>query len=263
MTQQNWSDNLFDTMFIPTPNKLEELAKLAEPEDWEYKTTKSEYPMPILFNYLKYTYRRLAEESRTSSTSPKIVASDDGQALTFNTGLVTPNQEPIYAYAARNNRPDMQVWRLMGWARRGEARLNSFSLLPDMAHYFDDPAVLVLDPRKEMRVNVEHIVADNKERFPSPYSQMDGYQLQTFLQGVIASARERVRRNYKIAIPQYYSGRIQLLLPLCMSKPSVADLALVVEDFGSFYRASTCLSLEMAYNNARQITRPDRDWLQP
>jgi Domain of unknown function (DUF3825) len=132
-----------------------------------------------------------------------------------------------------------------------------------MAHYFDDPRCLVLDNRKEFRANIEHIITDNKERFPDPYRTMDNYVLQTFLKGAIDNARERVRRNYKAAIPQYYRGRIQLLLPLCISNPNVADLAIVVEDHGAFYRASTCLTLDMAYNNARQLARPDRDWLQP
>ena len=50
------------------------------------------------------------------------------------------------------------------------------------------------------------------------------------------------------------------LLPALMV---VADLALVVERHSTFYRAATCLTLDMAYNNARQIARPDRDWLQP
>ena len=132
-----------------------------------------------------------------------------------------------------------------------------------MAHYFDDPTVLVLDPRKELRVNVEHVIADNKERFPEPYRSMDEYPLQTFLKGAIDNAQERVKRNYKTAIPQYYRGRVQLMLPLCIGSPGVADLALVVENHGAFYRASTCLTLEMAYNNARQLARPDKDWLQP
>ncbi|HII1671176.1 TPA: DUF3825 domain-containing protein [Salmonella enterica] len=30
-----------------------------------------------------------------------------------------------------------------------------------------------------------------------------------------------------------------------------------------FYRASTCLTLDMSYNNARLLARPDRDWLVP
>jgi hypothetical protein len=92
---------------------------------------------------------------------------------------------------------------------------------------------------------------------------MADYQLQTFLSGAVENAKQRVRRNYKAAIPQYYRGKIQLLLPLCLTQPDVADLTLVVENHGAFYLASTCLTLDMAYNNARQLARPDRDWLQP
>ncbi len=114
-----------------------------------------------------------------------------------------------------------------------------------------------------MRVNVEHIIEHNKARFPEQYKAMENYTLQTFLKGAIDNAKERVRRNYKTAIPQYYRGQIQLLLPLCLGNPRRADLALVVERHSTFYRASTCLTLDMAYNNARQITKPDRDWLQP
>jgi hypothetical protein len=92
---------------------------------------------------------------------------------------------------------------------------------------------------------------------------MQDFALQTVLKGAIDNAKERVRRSYKAAIPQYYKSQVQLLLPLCLSNAQVADLALVVERHSTFYRASTCLSLDMAYNNARQIARPDRDWLQP
>ncbi|GBF08260.1 hypothetical protein DAERI_330001 [Deinococcus aerius] len=263
MTLTNLPELLRDLIHIPTPARLEELAQLAEPEDWSYQHVRTQEQYPVLLNYLRYTYKRLAEETRQRPHQPKIVTSDDGQAMTFNTGLVTPNQEAIYAFAAPNQRPDAQPWFLVSWSRRGEMRMNAFSALPEMAHYFDDPAVLVFDHRKELRTNVEHIISDNKERFPDPYRQMDNYQLQTFLQGAIMNAVERVRRNYKAAIPQYYWGRVQLLLPLCLTRPGVADLALVVEDLGAFYRASTCLTLDMAYNNARQLARPDRDWLHP
>ena len=92
---------------------------------------------------------------------------------------------------------------------------------------------------------------------------MDNYTVQTFLKGAIDNARQRVRRNYKTAIPQYYQGAVQLLLPMCLSAPGKADLALVVSHHGDFYRASTCLTLDMAYNNARLLARPDRDWLHP
>ncbi|MBD2425894.1 DUF3825 domain-containing protein [Phormidium sp. FACHB-1136] len=254
-----WPEELFDFAYFPNINELlQELAEEAEPEDWEYKNTSSHggYELPILFNYIKYTYRKLAEES-------KLMLSEDGQYCCFNTGLVTEGQEPIYASFEVNRRDGLQRWYFKGWFRRGRWELNVFSELPDLAHYFDDPSSLVLDTRKDLRVNVEHIVAENKDRFPEPYSTMQPYGLQTFLKGAIDNARERVRRNYKTAIPQYYKGQIQLLLPLCLGNPAKADLALVVERHSTFYRASTCLTLDMAYNNARQLTRPDRDWLQP
>lgn len=256
--QSTWPDALYDLVFIPRiEDRLEELARIAEPEEWHYQNTPTDHRVPILFNYLRYTYARLAEEE-------KIAVSDDGQCIVFNTGLVTPNQEPLYLFANQNRLSDArQPWHFQEWCRRGENELVRFSQLPDMAHYFGDPAGLVFDLRKEFRANIEHIISDNKERFPERYRSMDNYALQTFLKGAIDNAKERVRRNYKTAIPQYYKGRIQLLLPLCISNAHTADLAMVVEDHGAFYRASTCLTLDMAYNNARQLARPDRDWLQP
>jgi hypothetical protein len=92
---------------------------------------------------------------------------------------------------------------------------------------------------------------------------MNDFALQNILKGAIDAVLERVRRNYKTAVPQHYDGTIQLLLPLCLTNPSKADLALVVERFPEFYRAATCLPLDWAYNNARQLARPDRDWLKP
>jgi hypothetical protein len=132
-----------------------------------------------------------------------------------------------------------------------------------MAHYFDDPSCLVFDIRLELRTNIEHIISENRERFPEPYRSMRDYQLQTFVKGAVENAKERVRRNYKATVPQYYRGRVQLLLPLCLETAERADLAIVIERLEGFYRGSTCLTLDMAYNNARQLARPDRDWLQP
>ena len=54
-------------------------------------------------------------------------------------------------------------------------------------------------------------------------------------------------RRYKTAIPQYNHGEIQLLLPLCLDDPKVADLALVVGKEGAAYKGCTVLSLDMLY----------------
>lgn len=258
MPTQSFPDEFSEFAFMPQfDQRIAELSQLAEPEDWNYKNSQSARSNPVLSNYIKYTYKRLSEEQ-------KISLSSDASYSTFNTGLVTTSQEPIYALFSINKLTNRdEDWHFSSWCRKGQPELSRFPFLPDMAHYFDDPASLVFDTRKEFRPNIEHIVVDNLSRFPAPFNSMDNYMLQTFLKGAIDNARERVRRNYKTAIPQYYKGRIQLLLPLCIRKPDSADLALVVEDHESFYRASTCLTLDMAYNNARQLARPDRDWLQP
>lgn len=236
---------------------MTELASLAEPEDWNYHQTPSERPNPILHNYLRYTYSRTAVENRVSVTR-------DEKWACWNTGLVTTHQEPIFIVFEENRFDDRQTyWHFSQFCRRGQHELNKFAALPEMAHYFEDPAQLVFDTRKELRPNIEHIVADNKVRFPEPYRSMNDHSVQTFLKGAIDNVKERVQRNYKTAIPQYYKSTIQLLLPLCIGTAEKADLALVAENYGEFYRASTCLTLDMAYNNARQLARPDTDWLQP
>lgn len=251
-------ESLMQFALIPRiDEKIAELAAMAEPEDWAYTNTPSDRDNPVLYNYLRYTYKRLAEEK-------KIAVSQDEKWCCLNTGLVTPNQEPIYAVFQENRFDDREsFWHFSCFCRRGEHALSRFSSLPEMANYFDDPSLLLFDTRKELRANIEHIIADNKERFPEPYATMDDYALQNFLKGAIDCSMERVKRNYKTAIPQYYRGSVQLLLPLCIGAANKADLALFAEKYGDFYRASTCLTLDMAYNNARQLARPDRDWLLP
>ena len=235
---------------------LPELRDLAEDEDWGYRnpTTREN---PVLTNYISYTYKRLVHERKIAITS-------DGQKLCFNTGLVTDNQEDVFGLFEPNRHEDArQQWYLTGWRQKSAYDLSSFSQLPDLAQYYDDPSVLVYDYRLELRVNIDHIIEGNKARFPAPYDSMETFALRNFMNGALDAAKIRVRRNYKTAIPQYHFRRPQLLLPICLSDPKVADLALVVERFTDHYRAATCLTLAMAYNNARQLARPDKDWLQP
>lgn len=254
----DFPEKFADFAMMPKFNEnIEALANLAEDEDWEYRNTTSPQAKPILKNYIVHTYLRVAEEKKIS------VSADENFAC-WNTGLITPAQEPIYMLLTRNKIADIDsYWHFSKWARRGEWDLNKFSSLPDMAHYFDDPSVLVLDTRKELRMNVEHVVADNVDRFPDTLKSMPQFGLQNLVIGAKDSAWQRARRNYKTAIPQYYQGQVQILVPLALTDPTRADLALVVERYPDFYRAATCLTLDMAYNNARQLARPDRDWLAP
>lgn len=179
-----WPEDLFDFAFIPAmDDQLHALAELAEDEDWEYQNTQSDHSHAVLFNYFRFSYRRVAQEN-------KIALSQDGQFTCFNSGLVTSNQEPIYASFEINRKEGRQPWFFKGWYRRGQWELSKFPQLPDLAHYFDDPSCLVLDSRKDFRINIEHIIAETpRDRFPEPYKSMEDYALQTVLKGAIDNAK--------------------------------------------------------------------------
>lgn len=256
-------DSLYDFAQIHDfPRVIEQLSILAEDEDWDYhhSTDANGSGRQILENYIRNTYRRLATEK-------KIAFSSDNKYCCFDTGLISKNQnEPIYMMFKENTNPNVNCyWFFHKFFRRGEYEVSKFAKLPDMAFYWEDPSKLIYDTRKELVVNIEHMIMDNKVRFPAPYNTMPDYNLKMYIEGCIKSAIEKVKRNYKIAVPQYFltTGTIQLLIPLCLSAPNTADLAIVVEDYGTMYRASTCLTLDMAINNARLLARPDRDWLNP
>lgn len=61
------------------------------------------------------------------------------------------------------------------------------------------------------------------------------------LESAVKKIVEKVKRNYKLAIPQYYTdkatgeSKIQLLLPLFLQSKDVADLALVVDNQEELY----------------------------
>lgn len=182
----------------------------------------------------------------------------------FNTSLVTPRQEQIFAVFNGLQTPTLlgHKWSLVGFFKESDGRLTNFAERPDIANYFTDPAELLYDPRVELFPDIDHIIGDNIERFPEALRQNE-YALRGVLEGQINGAKRRVRRNYKTAIPQFYRGKIQSLLPLCLLSPERADLALVVSKENRVYTAETVLPLDWAYDNARLISRTDTEWLDP
>ena len=246
------------------PGWLESLASLAEKEPWEYSHGTASEPLPILRSYIRYTFQGLEE------MNGGIVISEDGKSAAFNTGLVTPNQEDIYAMFRTNTRPGRQPWRLSGFKKASDWDFvdNFGASVPPLANYFDDPSVLLYDRRCELFINIDHVM-EHIARFPE-HLQKNPYVARQLMISAEATTKKRVYRNYKTAVPQYYRdkgthGGIQLLLPICLENPARADLALVVakNEGGNAYRGSTVLTLDMAYNNARLLARPDTEWLQP
>lgn len=67
--------------------------------------------------------------------------------------------------------------------------------------------------------------------------------------------------SYRVAVPQFHRGRIQLLLPLYLRESTRPDLALTLKKHGNWYRAATVLYPDWAYRHARLLALPNSEWL--
>lgn len=124
---------------------------------------------------------------------------------------------------------------------------------------------MIFNPRCKLIPQIDHIIEDNIQRFPDHIQTLDSREIRRRLEGSIDEVKRRIKTNYKLAIPQFYNGRIQLLLPLNLTPGSPnPDLALAIYKISEdTYTARTCLTLKMAYNNARLIVKPQSVWLKP
>lgn len=238
--------------------RLNALRGLAQPEDWSYKHHSSPHEYPVLWNYIHYTFKKIQLDSKIS------YAQDNNRNLScFNTGLVTENFEPIFAVFQENkNTQANEQWILDGFYKESQYPVTLFAHRPEPANYFTNPSDLIYDSRMDLVCNVDHIIDERLDRFPSTF-QKNTSALATLFRVAIETVKRRVRQNYKTAIPQFNRGQTQLLLPLCLEDPMKADVALVVGREGNVYKGYTVITLDMAYNNARLLTRPDREWLIP
>lgn len=245
---------------------IEELSKLAQHEegDWDFINEKTG-KKPVLFNYIQHTFKQILFEKKIQyddNTTPKFAC--------FNTSLVTENQEEIFGFFEINKKQsnnDDGYSELPKWVlffEKESHRLRShFSKKPEIANYFQHAAELIYDTAIDLVPDFDHILGERADRFPESIKKLSKEQQQERVSVAITSALRRVKRNYKTAIPQFYDGEIQLLLPLCLEVPNKADLALVARKDKNVYRAATVLPLDWAYNNARLLARPDREWLNP
>lgn len=239
---------------------LASLAVLAEAEEWTGANPTGR-PLPILDSFLRYTYGRLVMEE-------KIAVTADGEFASFNTGLLTPHAEQIFGFFHRNHREEAQRWYFSRWATESSWDvLKHFDDPPEMAEYVTSASELVYDWRRELKLAYDHILGDNIGRFPAEMIEQP-LRARQALDSAINLTLRRVRRNHKLVIPQWYpklrESGAQFLMPLDLTGDGGADLALVVSAVGDrAYRGHTVLTLDMAYTNARLVSRPDSDWLTP
>ena len=244
--------------------KLAKLANLAQPETWSFGKDRDKDPYRILRNYFQFTYNRLSEES-------KILTSKDGLFRCMNTGLMTKYNQDIVAIfsQSKENGEGKLPWYLNGFFKETDRFFTStFDSLPELASYVNNPEDLIFNQSYEIRIQKEHVIDDNYERFVTA-----GYTDKELISALLDSAKstllKKLVRNFKLALPFYYRNsetnekKIQLLVPIYFPGANV-KLAFVLNKLSTreafYYEAITVLPVEWAYMNARLIVRPDEEW---
>ncbi|MDE6206323.1 MAG: DUF3825 domain-containing protein [Muribaculaceae bacterium] len=279
---------------------INKLAHKALPEQWHFGGSKVEN-YSILKNYLQLTFERLQYEDELGKDEPgrktKIRVSGNGKYCIFNTGLVDRVYSPVYAFFICNERPGKQKWFFIDFVGSLDANMQNITRefgadLPQPAHYYNSVTDLVYNVEWPIgSFNWPHIL-DRCERMPEQFlidniSWLDEVRIngridftalssriktdtlvlnriKNRIEDAVGMALKRVRWNFKAAIPIYYPDRkqISLLLPLSLDGSGKPDVALVLEAISTgAYIAHTILTLDMAYTNARLITRTDSEWL--
>lgn len=215
--------NVYEFAFCPEPC-YDRLVDLADPEDWGPSNR-------ILKNYLSFSFSRAVflTERDVDHTAPSNLplVFDDDRCL-FNTGLYTRRYETIYGLFEPNTKPDArQRWFLKGFFKESDPMLVSFEYLPCRVRFAEDPSELVFDYRLPIRSNIDHILGDEENLTRIPASLMgedNSLLLRRAFEGAVVEAARRAAASYTLAVPQFYGGRIQLLLPLCLTgdKPELA-----------------------------------------
>lgn len=146
---------------------LEQLKEKALKEEWNFNKQENS-GLPILYNYLCYTFLRIKKEE-------KICYTKDGKWAIFNTGLVDNKYISIYALFSRCESNIESEWTFNSFIAEGEksrfgrVSIVDFETKPRRAQYFDDPADLlyvVSETSNELMPNYEHIIEDNVDRLP-------------------------------------------------------------------------------------------------
>lgn len=253
------SNDLFKECYVKD-TQFDLLKDLAIEENWDYKYDDPKgKKYPILRNYIKYTYKRLVDLSKANPNSNYIYISDE--FLSFNTGLLSNSLEDIYMIWHKSTKKPSK-WISWGFFKESNIKFSANCRLTDRATFINSTDELILDAKLPIITNFDHILKDEKNKTRLPENFKDAKYVENCLSGAIQRMKKRLYSNYKLAVPHYYKDKIQLLLPISLNDNyKDPDIVLVLEKRNGHYRGTTCLTLDMAYNNARLIAKPETDWL--
>ncbi|MCL2521825.1 MAG: DUF3825 domain-containing protein [Erysipelotrichales bacterium] len=233
--------------------KIKFLANMAESETWSFEGRTNS----ILTKYINTAFRQCYREK-------KIMYSDNNEYACFNTGLLTPHGHDIIAWFAVNLNTDAQEkWFFKGFKDKSDKHfMNMFSLVPELATYTDNFADYYFNPELNIEINSNHILEENWDNIKD-ILKLDKAIVKTLLFGVLEEAKKKIKRNFRLVVPQFYNEVIMYLLPIefPIGNNQTETLALAVQKIDNQYRANTIFTLDVAYEKARLLMKPESSWL--
>lgn len=277
---------------------LNTLANRAMKEEWTLPNfhSKAGIDKPILRGYLENTYIRLRNLDRDEKKTIEYLPMFNGK-MYMNTGLIDHYFRPLFIVSdmvkIKIDLPGIFDEEYLIFknpyivSSEDKEIASNFreNEQPPMAKYFEKLSDVFFDTSIAITINDEHIFVDGLERGRIPLytdrwekEKNNEYLKEKLIREVSAKvdvairrAKTLAKRNWKLAIPQYWpeDGTIQFLLPLYIDDMATTEgvpqcvLALRCDKSGRVphYYGSTILTPEMAYNNARLLSTTDAFWL--
>lgn len=260
--------DLFSFAYVPNwYSQLDMLAEMALPEPWRFKNpiylTKNP-DTPILERYIHAIFKKqlIDYKDERNHSSAADYFHIENEFCCFHTGLYTRRYKAIYACFDRNKKKDSLLeWYFRGFADELSPMLRHISPLPKKPSYYMTQYGVNYNPEWPIRVNVDHILGDEENLSRIPAEIREAQNLPLLLETAVELARRKAVVEPSIVVPQGYQGRVQYLLPICLTDMEQPDLAMTLTIMDGYYLGNTCLTLEMAYLNARLLSRPVAHWL--
>jgi len=259
--------DLFGYAYIPAwYEQLYELSQLAAPEPWRYKHPTYETQndqTPILERYINQIFKKQSVEyNGIPLEEADSVFYIRNEFSCFHTGLYARSYKAIYMCFDRNKRLDtLRQWYFKGFATDDSSWLKYVQPLPQRPAFLLRQEMTYYDPEWRIRVNVDHILGDAENMARLPESIRTAWNLHLLLETAVELARRKALTDWSLAVPQMFQGRVQYLLPIYLTNTERPDLAMALSIMDGYYIGHTCLTLEMAYQNARLLARPTAGWL--
>lgn len=282
---------------INQKSAIETLKSMALKERWSYSVEDENYPNPILAKYLKWTFVKLMRENKILYSN-EYAAFNTGLVDKFYKPIYAVFDKNKFKKQPWHFIDFCVAGSSTVAARK---LTDNFSQLPERASYIQNYDDVIYDTSLPVDVNWEHIILENIDRMPIELlrqvclgsfevhdpSQLSACEKEKYFEELrnvlesnpmrlsiissmmgmaVETAKHRVAWNYKTAIPVYYptDDSVHLILPLALNinEPEEISIALVMTKTPSGrYRAVTIFTLDMAYSNARLVTKPSSDWL--